>query len=194
MAKPLKLRIRARRLHEYESWSIDKIAIFLEGAVTPRTLENWKDKDGWVKGKYAEDLREKERLTVLAEAEKAGIKVGRHLQELALIGYSDLANHMTVDATTGATRTRTFKEMNETQPGASRVVKKIKETRTVRTVAAKGDAPAETITETTMEFQLHDKIPALKEITDILGIKRPEDETEKAADTIMSMIRSFRPK
>ncbi|MEO7426336.1 MAG: hypothetical protein ABI036_14195 [Fibrobacteria bacterium] len=194
MAKSLKIRVKARRLYEYESWSIDKIAVFLEGAVTPRTLDNWKEAEGWIKGKYAEDLREKERLTVLAEAEKAGIKVGKHLQELALIGYSDLANHMTVDETTGATRTRTFEEMNKVQPGASRVVKKIKETRVVRTVAAKGDAPAETITETTMEFQLHDKQPALNAITDILGLKRPEDESNQAADTIMSLIRRFRPK
>lgn len=194
MTKPLKIRVKARRLYEYESWSIDKIAIFMEGVVTPRTLDNWKEKEGWVKGKYAEDVREKERLTVLAEAEKAGIKVGKHLQELALIGYSDIANHTIQDEATGAVRTRTFQEMNEAQPGASRVVKKIKETKVVRTVAAKGDAPAETITETTMEFQLHDKMPALKEITDILGIKRQEDETEKTADTIMSMIRSFRPK
>lgn len=194
MAKSLALRVKARRLYEYEGWSIDKIALFLDGAAIPRTLENWKEKEGWIKGKYAEDLRERERLTVLAEAEKAGIKVGKHLQELALIGYSDLANHMTVDETTGATRTRTFEEMNKVQPGSSRVVKKIKETKVVRTVAAKGDAPGETITETTMEFQLHDKQPALNEITAILGLKRPEQDTEKTANTIMDMIRSCRPK
>ncbi len=194
MTKPLKIRVKARRLYEYESWSIDKIAVFMEGVVTPRCLDNWKEKEGWVKGKYAEDVREKERLTVLAEAEKAGITVGKHLRELAQIGYSDIANHTIQDEATGAVRTRTFEEMNEAQPGASRVVKKIKETKVVRTVAAKGDAPAETITETTMEFLLHDKMPALKEITDILGIKRQEDETEKTADTIMAMIRSCRPK
>jgi hypothetical protein len=190
MAKGKEIQVKAQRLMEYEGWSADKIATFL-GDVTPKTIENWKSKYGWVTGKNTEELREKERLTVLAEAEAAGITKARHLRELALIGYSDIQNHVEDDPGTGTRKVRSFAEMNKLQAGASRVVKKIKERRTVR---KDPDKPEGVIEEITTEIELHAKEPVLKEISDILGVKKVEQEAEKTNDTIISLIRSFRPK
>lgn len=188
MAYDAKVRARCRRLYEYDGEGLETIAKKVKATV--RCLEKWKAAEGWERFKHSAEVHEKERLTVLAEAERAGITVSRHLKELALIGYSDLANHVIVDKETGATRARTFEEMNELQPGASRVVKKVKEKRTVRKVPDSED----TIEEITVEYELHDKPGTLREITDILGIKKQDQEAEKANNTLIDLIRSHRPK
>ena len=189
MAYDAKKRARARRLYEYDGESLDTISMKVK--VTVRCLEKWKKAESWERFKHSAQVQEKERLTVLAEAEKAGITIARHLKELALIGYSDIENHLEVDPKTGATRARGFAEMNKLQPGASRVVKKIKERRTVR---KDPDNAAGTVEDVTFEFELHSKEPVLREISEILGVKKVEQESEKASDTIMSLIRSLRPK
>ncbi len=188
MAYDAKKRARARRLYEYDGQSLDTVAQKL--GVTVRCLEKWKKAEGWERFKHSAEVQEKERVTVLAEAEKAGITIGRHLKELALIGYSDLADHMEV-APDGSARVLGFEEMNKRNPGSSRVVKKIKERKTVR---KDPDNEAGTIEEITTEIELHAKEPVLKEISDILGVKRVDQDAEKTTSTILDLIRSCKPK
>jgi phage terminase small subunit len=101
--------------------------------------------------------------------EKTGITQTRVLEELAIIGFSDLKNHLEINEDTGAIRAKSFEEM----PGnSSRALEMIREDRMIRE-DSKGE---DSIINEKVTFKLHSKIPALELLGKHLGMfKEPID-------------------
>lgn len=97
--------------------------------------------------------------------EKAGFTAEKIAEELALIGFSDMADFVQIDEQ-GSVKPLSFDEIKKNK---SRIIKKIREKRRI----LNGDGE-DTILEDTFEFELHDKLSALKEVILILGMKAPE--------------------
>jgi hypothetical protein len=97
--------------------------------------------------------------------EKAGFTAEKIAEELALIGFADMADFVQVDEQ-GSVKPLSFDELKKNK---SRIIKKIREKRRI----INGDGE-DTILEDTFEFELHDKLNALKEAILILGLKAPE--------------------
>ncbi len=97
--------------------------------------------------------------------EKAGFTAEKIAEELALIGFADMADFVQVDEQ-GSVKPLSFDELKKNK---SRIIKKIKEKRRI----LNGDGE-DTILEDTFEFELHDKLNALKEAILILGLKAPD--------------------
>jgi hypothetical protein len=97
--------------------------------------------------------------------EKAGFTAEKIAEELALIGFADMAEFVQVDEQ-GSVKPLSFDELKKNK---SRIIKKIREKRRI----INGDGE-DTILEDTFEFELHDKLNALKEAILILGLKAPE--------------------
>jgi hypothetical protein len=153
--------------------------------VTKKTLIKWADEEEWEKGKLTPEILRREQQAALAEAEKAGITKAKYLIELGLVGFSDMANHVEVNPNSGATRPLGWEEMNEKLPGASRVVKKIKERRVTRK-----DKDGKPIEEVLVEYEFHDKLGALNQIGTALGFKTPEQENANPLMLILERARA----
>ncbi len=97
--------------------------------------------------------------------EKAGFTAEKIAEELALIGFADMADFVQVDEQ-GSVKPLSFDELKKNK---SRIIKKIREKRRI----LNGDGE-DTILEDTFEFELHDKLSALKEAILIMGFKAPE--------------------
>lgn len=97
--------------------------------------------------------------------ERAGHKVPKIARELALIGYSDIADYITVDEG-GALQVLPLDTLKKHK---SRAIKKIRE-KTVITESKDGETLYKT---STVEFELHDKLHALNLVVEIVGIKKP---------------------
>lgn len=169
MAHNAETRKKAQTLYE-SGQSFSKIA--KKVGVSKKSLITWADEENWEKGKLTPELLQKEQQAALKEAEKAGITKAKYLSELGLVGFSDMANYVEVDPNTGAARPLSWEEMNEKIPGASRVVKKIK----TRTITRK-DKDGGTITETIVEYEMHDKLGGLNQIGSALGFRTPEQQS-----------------
>lgn len=96
-------------------------------------------------------------------SERTHISQDRVLNELALIGFSDLKNYVEAIGDTGAIRAKDFEEMPE---GESRVLKKIKEDRVIKENA---DGSSVTVYDK-VSFELHDKLKALELLGKHLGM------------------------
>jgi phage terminase small subunit len=105
------------------------------------------------------------------------------LGELKLIGFSDLANHITVNEDTGAIRAKGFEDMPR---GASRALESITEIRTIHE-DPKGE---QSIVNERVTFKLHSKIEALKTIGKHLGFLTDKIEYSGPAGGPMLMIMS----
>jgi len=87
----------------------------------------------------------------------------RVVKELAMLGFSDLQNYITIDKLTGAIQAKGFEDM---PPGESRALKAIKEDR-----AIKEDANGKGVTVyDKVSFTMHDKIRALEILAKHLGM------------------------
>jgi len=100
----------------------------------------------------------------------------RVLKELALIGFSDMGDFITINEE-GSIRA---KPLDSLQEGKSRIIKKVKEKRTTR-ITREG----EEITDIFYEFELHDKVKCLEMMGKHLGmfIEKQDDQesyTDKA--------------
>lgn len=105
------------------------------------------------------NVKVQERIAELMKkrSERTRIAQDRVLQELAMIGFSDLRNYIDIDRDTGAIRAKGFEDMPE---GESRVLKSIKEDRVI-----KEDADGEkTTVYDKVKFELWDKPKALEMI------------------------------
>ena len=169
MAKDAKTRAKARALYE-SGKSFAQIADVLPAGV--RTLKGWCKSEGWIKGESAPELHRIEQEKLEAEAEKAGIDRAKILNELALVGLADIKDLITVDKD-GNVQARDLDSLG----AASRTIKSIKQKKTSR---KEHGAEGATIEEVTLEYVTHDKIGALVEAGNILGIKKlqvdPSDE------------------
>ena len=91
--------------------------------------------------------------------EKAGHRVSTIARELALIAYSDIQDYVEVGRDGGAK----IVPLDELKAHTSRAIKRIKETSTGGGKFKKR----------MVEFELHDKLEALKMAIEIIGIKKP---------------------
>jgi phage terminase small subunit len=94
--------------------------------------------------------------------EKSLITKQRVLDELALVGFSDMADCITVGSE-GQVQVKTFEEMPK---GASRAISRIKEKRSIR---QSQDEKADMIIDLQLEYGHHNKVDALKEIAKMNG-------------------------
>lgn len=95
--------------------------------------------------------------------ERTRVTQDRVVKELAMLGFSDLANYITIDPLTGAIQAKGFEDM---PPGESRALKAIKEDR-----AIKEDADGKGVTVyDKVSFTMHDKIRALEILARHLGM------------------------
>ena len=119
---------------------------------------------------------------IKAEIEKRkatiGITAAEVVRELALIGMADMSDFVRIDEG-GMIQANPLDTLSE---GRSRIVKKVKEKRTIRTTKGTESNPdGEQIMEATYEFELHDKVKALELLAKHLGllIEKHEDVTRK---------------
>jgi len=95
--------------------------------------------------------------------ERTRVTQDRVVKELAMLGFSDLQNYITIDPLTGAIQAKGFEDM---PPGESRALKAIKEDR-----AIKEDADGKGVTVyDKVSFTMHDKIRALEILAKHLGM------------------------
>jgi phage terminase small subunit len=106
--------------------------------------------------------REIERLRKILE-DRTLISKERILNELALMAFEDMGEYAEV-LDGGVVKVKPFAELPQ---GATRAVKKLKEKRSLR-ADTEGEGN-EVILDVAMEFELHDKISALKEISELQG-------------------------
>ena len=100
----------------------------------------------------------------LAEFKKCGITFQKIAEELKIIAFSDIINYLHIDES-GSIKARS---LNTLKPKASsRAIKKIREKR--RIMETKG-GQGEIIQEDTFEFELYDKLDALKFLAGAIGM------------------------
>ena len=92
------------------------------------------------------------------------------LRELSMIGFANMADHVTIDDGTGCVQAVGIDSL---PVGASRAIKKVKERRIIKSTA-KGDE----VLESTFEFELHDKQQALVNMGKELGMFRDKHEID----------------
>ena len=90
------------------------------------------------------------------------------LRELSMIGFANMADHVTIDDGTGCVQAVGIDSL---PVGASRAIKKVKERRIIKSTA-KGDE----VLESTFEFELHDKQQALVNMGKELGMFKERHE------------------
>ncbi|MFA5322856.1 MAG: terminase small subunit, partial [Smithella sp.] len=96
-------------------------------------------------------------------ASRAMVNQDEVLKELALIGFADMADFIKVDEGGGVCAI----PLEQLKSGASRIIKKIKEKRIIKSCQGSKDKPSEDmILESTYEFELHDKVKSLLGILD----------------------------
>ena len=96
-------------------------------------------------------------------AERTEVTQDMVIKELAIVGFSDLADYIRINEDTGAIIAKSFEEMPE---GKSRALQSIKEDRVI-----KEDAKGEQVTVyDKINFRLHDKLKALELIGKHLGM------------------------
>ena len=91
------------------------------------------------------------------------------LKELALIGFADVTDHVTIDDY-GCVQAVAIDSL---PVGASRAIKKVKEKRVIKSTAS-GDE----VLESTFEFELHDKQTALVNMGKEIGMFREKHEVD----------------
>ncbi|MFA5323340.1 MAG: terminase small subunit [Smithella sp.] len=107
-------------------------------------------------------------------AERTMINQDEVIKELALIGFADMKDFVTVDSV-GAV---TVLPLDTLSSGKSRIIKRIKERRIIKSTQGSKDKPSEdVILESTLEFELHDKVSSLKAILD--RVKPGADDPQK---------------
>jgi phage terminase small subunit len=130
----------------------------------------------------AEIERRKERILVSAD---------QVVKELALIGMADMGDFVKVDSG-GAVQVIPLEELPE---GKSRIVKKIREKRTIKTVQGTKDRPdGEQILECNLEFELCDKVKSLELLSRHLGLLHDKQEVGLNAATIELILSALPPK
>lgn len=100
--------------------------------------------------------------------DKTLITKERVLNELALIGFSDMADCVTVGSE-GQIQVKPFDQMPK---GASRAISRIKEKRSIR---QSQDDSEDMIIDLQLEYGHHDKVDALKEIAKLQGYYPKEE-------------------
>lgn len=97
--------------------------------------------------------------------EAAGFKVPKIARELALVAFSDIQDYVTVNEG-GELQVLPLESLKKNK---SRVIKKIRE----KTKITKSEDGQKLFKNSSVEFELYDKLDALKMAVEIIGIKKP---------------------
>lgn len=120
--------------------------------------------------------------------ERLEITADKWLRELAIIGFSDIANYIDIDQDTGSIRAKSFDEMPKE---TSRALETIKEDRMIRE-DSKGE---DSIINSKVTFKMHGKLEALKMIGQHLGfLKDPKIEIPGVEKVLYELSEKFMPK
>lgn len=111
---------------------------------------------------------------------RAGHTPPKIARELASIAYSDITDYVTV-AEGGEVKTIPTSDISKRKRKA---IKKIKEKRRILNSAGKDD---DVILDQTTEYELYDKMDALRLVTEVLGIKKPAKVEHSGAIDMRSM-------
>lgn len=111
-------------------------------------------------------------------AKNTGVTAERVIKELALIGFADMADFITINEE-GLIRAFPLTNLSE---GKSRIVRKVKERRTIRK-----DKDGTEIIESFYEFELYDKLKSLELLSRHLGILDGQLEGENPSDAARQM-------
>ena len=104
---------------------------------------------------------------------KVIISKDKILRELSKVGFSNVSDHLTIDEA-GCVQAV---GLDQLPPGASAAIKKVKERRVIKTVQGTKDKPdGDQILESTLEYELHDKINPLVQMGKELGMFREKHE------------------
>ena len=126
------------------------------------------------------DLAMKER------AAKLDISAEAVIAELARIGFADMADFVEIDESGSI---RCF-PLDALEKGKSRIIKRVKEKRVIRTVKGTKEKPdGEEILDSTYEFELCDKVKSLELLSRHLGLLHDRDVEVNVPVTII--IRKF---
>lgn len=121
-------------------------------------------------------------------SERTAISQDRVLCELAMIGFSDLRNYITIDKLTGAIQAKGFEDIPE---GESRVLRSVKEDRVIKEDA---DGKKTTVYDK-VKFELWDKPKALEMIGRHLAMFVDRTNLNVTGHVIMKVISAVpRPK
>jgi phage terminase small subunit len=106
-------------------------------------------------------------------SERTGVTAERVIKELALIGFANMQDFVTIDES-GMIQANMLDTLPE---GSSRVIKKVKEKRVIRTTKGTVDNPdGDQILDATYEFELCDKVKSLDLLARHLGILHDKNE------------------
>ena len=108
-------------------------------------------------------------------AKRVNLSADRVLQELALIGFANMADFICVDES-GMVQALPFETLAE---GQSRIVKKVKDKRVIRSTKGTEDIPdGDQILDATFEFELCDKVKSLELLARHLGLLHDKTEVD----------------
>lgn len=166
---------RARRLYEWDGISQESIAEII--GCSRKSIENWMRLDAeagepWVKGRYSQEIREKEEAAKVKAIEAGGWDRGRVLAELGIMAGSDIAQYVDV-MEDGSTRIKNIKNLGE----ISRAIKSIEgRTSVLKDSKARKGKGKGILVDSTLKLILHDKQGALALIGKELGMFKTEAE------------------
>ena len=110
------------------------------------------------------------------------------VKELALVGFANMADFIVIDEGGGIQAI----PLDQLAEGKSRIIKKVKEKRVIRTVKGTKDKPdGEEVLDATYEFELCDKVKSLELLARHLGLLNDKNEFGLNAATaalILSML------
>ncbi|MFH1737625.1 MAG: terminase small subunit [bacterium] len=108
-------------------------------------------------------------------AKRINLTADRVLQELALIGFANMADFIHVDES-GMVQALPFETLAE---GQSRIVKKVKDKRVIRSTKGTESSPdGDQILDATFEFELCDKVKSLELLSRHLGLLHDKTELD----------------
>lgn len=116
-------------------------------------------------------------------SEKCVLDAERVLEELCLIGFSDLSDYMTVEPGGGVV----FREWENIPTNKSRAIRRIRDRRTIREHA---DGTS-TLVHQEISIDLHDKMKALESLGRHIGLFK-EAEPRTSGDEIRAIIEEMR--
>jgi phage terminase small subunit len=112
------------------------------------------------------------------------------VRELALIGMADMKDFITIDEA-GAVSAIPLENLAE---GKSRIIKKVKEKRVIKTVQGTKDKPdGDQVLDATFEFELCDKVKSLELLSRHLGLLHDKHEVGLNASTIEMILSALPP-
>lgn len=110
------------------------------------------------------------------------------IREFSKLGFSDIADYLLIDEH-GCVHA---KAIDQLPPGASAAIKKVRERRVIKSTQGTKDKPdGDQILESTLEYELHDKINPLVQMGKELGMFREKHEInidEKMMGVFLSIL------